>query len=487
MKKFLLRLIAVFFFSFQLNAQCSLTAGFTATPDTVGSMNYTLIGTWQGGNPNLSYFTISPGPAIYSSSTIYTFPVGGTYTICFYVADTFNNFPGCSASFCDTLTVGTPGSCGSYITTTNNGGGNYTLTATPNVPSNWVVNYNWSFGDGTSSTVNPANHTYATNGVYTVSVFTSASDPLNPAVGCSGTTTLSLSVQGGSNGGGTMTCMTNFATSNTGLNFSFYNQSYTNDSAAVITSTWYIDNNYFSSLANPTYTFTDSLMHTVCLAQSFINMSTGDSCFSSFCDSVGLGINPGGGGGGSNSCQAGFVLWQDTLNLSTYYGYNTSSGTSGMTYVWDFGDGSLSTLANPTHQYANPGIYTICLTITDVNCTSVYCDSAGVFKMMNPGMSQLIILPNSNTGIQNISTISKIQVSPNPLTENSVLHFESEKADQIQLQIVDFSGRSIMEKAMEVTIGKNNFSIPAAELSRGIYFLRVTNMSGVNQAVKLVR
>ena len=42
---------------------------------------------------------------------------------------------------------------------------------------------------------------------------------------------------------------------------------------------------------------------------------------------------------------------------------NTSVG--GQNFVWDFGDGTTSTDAYPTHLYANPGTYTIKLSATD--------------------------------------------------------------------------------------------------------------------------
>lgn len=43
---------------------------------------------------------------------------------------------------------------------------------------------------------------------------------------------------------------------------------------------------------------------------------------------------------------------------------NTSSG-SGLNYLWDFGDGNTSGAFSPVHQYANPGTYTVSLTVTD--------------------------------------------------------------------------------------------------------------------------
>ncbi len=44
---------------------------------------------------------------------------------------------------------------------------------------------------------------------------------------------------------------------------------------------------------------------------------------------------------------------------------NTSQGTPLMTYSWDFGDGApASSQANPQHAYAQPGFYTVSLTVT---------------------------------------------------------------------------------------------------------------------------
>lgn len=54
----------------------------------------------------------------------------------------------------------------------------------------------------------------------------------------------------------------------------------------------------------------------------------------------------------------------------------TSSGSNGNTviYSWDFGDGTTSDLANPSHTFATEGIYTVCLTMMDIRgCEKVIC------------------------------------------------------------------------------------------------------------------
>lgn len=54
--------------------------------------------------------------------------------------------------------------------------------------------------------------------------------------------------------------------------------------------------------------------------------------------------------------------------------FNNQSVGSGMTYLWDFGDGNSSTQASPSHFYANEGTYSVCLTATDkYGCDSTLC------------------------------------------------------------------------------------------------------------------
>ncbi len=56
----------------------------------------------------------------------------------------------------------------------------------------------------------------------------------------------------------------------------------------------------------------------------------------------------------------------------------TSTNASSMPfsdYKWDFGDGAISTEAEPIHEYANPGFYNVCLKIVDINgCCAELCE-----------------------------------------------------------------------------------------------------------------
>jgi gliding motility-associated-like protein len=59
-----------------------------------------------------------------------------------------------------------------------------------------------------------------------------------------------------------------------------------------------------------------------------------------------------------------------SLNQSVQF-HNTSTGAGALSYAWDFGDGSTSTLTNPSHQYATKGKYDISLVVSNTyGCSS---------------------------------------------------------------------------------------------------------------------
>jgi PKD repeat protein len=373
-----------------VNAQnCLLTANVNAQPDSAGSLNYLITGTYSNGGNTLDYLTVG-GTLYFNTDTVqYTFPSAGTYNVCYYVED--SSFVGyCYDSTCITVTAGAPGApstCSSAFNALNYGNGLYSFTASPTVPSGWAIIYTWNFGDGTSSGQNTPLHTYTNNGNYPVTLTILTYDPNDSTQNCTASNVDTIVV----NNANGSTCSVQLSQLNTGGNTYLYDDNTTSNYASYqIWNSWTVDGVYAGSDTALTVNYTTTGNHNVCLDQWLIDNATGDTCITSDC--ILTTINT------FVPCQASFVLWQDSLNPSVYYGYNNSTGNN-LTYLWTFGDGTSSTLAYPSHTYSVTGTYNICLTVTDsaTNCTSTMCDSAGVFKMMT-GMSSVTIL-GTTTGL----------------------------------------------------------------------------------------
>lgn len=71
--------------------------------------------------------------------------------------------------------------------------------------------------------------------------------------------------------------------------------------------------------------------------------------------------------------QSAFTMSNDSIcNGAPITFTNTSVGSPGYTYEWNFGDGITDNSPNPTHTYTQDGIYTVTLTIRDfIPCTSI--------------------------------------------------------------------------------------------------------------------
>jgi len=78
----------------------------------------------------------------------------------------------------------------------------------------------------------------------------------------------------------------------------------------------------------------------------------------------------------NTNCQASFIFYNDSLSPQLVYFENLSFPLNNTTeWVWDFGDGTVENSYSPVHEYAESGIYNVCLVMTDSinNCCSVFC------------------------------------------------------------------------------------------------------------------
>ena len=98
-----------------------------------------------------------------------------------------------------------------------------------------------------------------------------------------------------------------------------------------------------------------------------------------------------------------------TTGLTTHF-TDTSTDSDGklVSHAWQFGDGSVSTAANPTHTYAKARVYTVTETVT-----SNHSANSSVSDPVTTGSMQLLGNPGFETG-----TAAPWDISPNVLQNN---------------------------------------------------------------------
>ncbi|RMG54993.1 MAG: PKD domain-containing protein, partial [Bacteroidetes bacterium] len=231
-----------------------------------------------------------------------------------------------------------------------------------------LASWQWTFGDGTTSNVpNPA-HTYHTPGTYNVSL------TVTDILGCSDAENKPALVQihvpptAATTPGDTTGC--------TPLTVDFRSTS-TAGSAPLATWTWNFGNGNTSNAANPiAQTYSPAGIYTVTLM-----VSDGNGCR----DTVQAEVEA------YQAPTANFVA-SDTIGCAPVNITFTdqSTGPAAITnWLWDFGDGSTSTLKSPTHSFASDGVYTITLTVTDANGCSHTFTRTNYIRLTHPAANLL--------------------------------------------------------------------------------------------------
>jgi len=176
------------------------------------------------------------------------------------------------------------------------------------------------------------------------------------------------------------------------------------------------------------------------------------------------------------NCSAYFSLYPDIQPLH-YIAENLASGTSPLTYTWDWGDGTFDNVSYPSHTYDISGNYTICLSITDANsCTDTYCNDYS-FKTESP-IAYINVIDPLTVGIaESEKQTEGLIIYPNPAS--NTLTIETAIANGTY-QLQDLSGKIILQGSINAA----RYTLDISILAKGIYVLSITN--GDKQAHKKI-
>jgi PKD repeat protein len=210
-------------------------------------------------------------------------------------------------------------------------------------------NYSWSFGDGGSSGLQEPSHIYSSPGTYNAKL--TVSDDYYRSVNDTFTITayppLAMSIEA------------NRTSGSVPLAVSFTSD--VNGGSGGYTFSWDFGDGGTGMLSNPTHTFTSRGTFTVTLVvhDSKMNTESASTVVRATNLQVTISGNPTSG----------------VAPLSVGFISTVSGGSGGYTYQWTFGDGSTSSLPNPTHVYTVQGSYTAFLTVTDSSSSTANSNS----------------------------------------------------------------------------------------------------------------
>jgi PKD repeat protein len=202
----------------------------------------------------------------------------------------------------------------------------------------WV----WDFGDGNSSTAQNPTHTFASGGTFNVTLTVTDDGGATDAV------TQPVTVTDPANSPPTA----DFTFAVTYLDVEFTDAS-TDTDGTVGAWAWDFGDGTTSTLQNPTHTFASGGTFNVTLAVTDDGGGTDEVT-----QPVTVTAPP------NNPPRAGFTFAVTGLDVDFTDTSTDNDGTLG-SWAWDFGDGTNSTVQNPTHTYAAGGTYSVTLTVTD--------------------------------------------------------------------------------------------------------------------------
>ena len=175
------------------------------------------------------------------------------------------------------------------------------------------------------------------------------------------------------------------------------------------------------------------------------------------------------------SCDVLYTTTYSAADNTFYLVLDSASSAGSASFVWDFGDGSTSGLAFPSHVYAVDGLYSVCVLanysggLSCQHCDTIGIDSLGnpVFRIDDDGFAINVVPFGTIIGVMSVSAADEgFYVYPNP-TFGSVFIKGLDPNEPVS--IVDYTGRTI-----KVVIG-NAGQFELDHLSAGIYFVKARN------------
>ena len=87
-------------------------------------------------------------------------------------------------------------------------------------------------------------------------------------------------------------------------------------------------------------------------------------------------------------------------------------------------------------------------------------------------------LPQTDAFAKNQNPGMEVTISPNPIKNYFVVKVNSDEFSPAQISVYNMVGKRLSVRAVELEVGRNNFTYPGIDLFPGNYFVSVTTNKG---------
>jgi len=416
------------------------TAYFNSYPDTSCSTCFYF---YDGSTGNGLTYSWSFGDNTYSTSQYpyHQYNSIGNYLVCL----TISNGSGCLDTYCDSIIIGTtPPGCNAYYYAVPDSFGsslnyNFYDYSTGN-PTSWL----WSFGDGSTSTLQYPTHTYQAAGTYTVCLVINT-------INCVDTFCNVITVAGSQTGCNLYATYSVIPESYSGANNGSIDLT-VGGGTAPFTYLW-TNNATTEDISNLSEGYYDVYVTDSAGCTTFASVYVPDS--SNVYIPIGTLSN----------------LPQDTclnFNYDTVYVYNVDVIDSfHVAVTWIFLEISSGTTAYLIDTFAitTQGYYTVSITVT---CSQKKSSSLTYYGHILVDYNDISLVIND---IKSAET--SLELFPNPFNESINLRFNSAANNQIKLKLLTVTGKIILQGNYNAVKGLNTYNIKTDKLSHGIYIVNI--------------
>lgn len=83
------------------------------------------------------------------------------------------------------------------------------------------------------------------------------------------------------------------------------------------------------------------------------------------------------------------------------------------------------------------------------------------------------------TSINSVAGVNEVKLSPNPsMGDNTTVSIQSTESQNLNISVVDMTGRVVYSEAHNIVVGQNNLNIPSGNFAQGMYQVMISSDNG---------